>query len=127
MNQVKCLPPETKGHSSLLSPTEKTDHAKSRACSRKNYKEEVKMIEKGLIITGSDAELLSNALSEVKKAYEESEALLDCTQALNALVSGFMSAESDGREKERRHSYFSPFHKRLVLGTIIDRKVGTRD
>ena len=41
------------------------------------------MIEKGLIITGSDAELLSNALSEVKtKAYEESEAQLDNTQAL---------------------------------------------
>ena len=36
------------------------------------------MIEKGLIITGSDAELLSNALAEVKnKAYEESEAQLD--------------------------------------------------
>ena len=36
------------------------------------------MIEKGLIITGSDAELLSDALSEVKtKAYEESEAQLD--------------------------------------------------
>jgi len=36
------------------------------------------MIEKGLIITGTDAELLSDALSEVKKkAYEESEALLD--------------------------------------------------
>ena len=48
------------------------------------------MIEKGLIITGSDAELLSRALSEVKtKAYEESEAPLDDTQALNALVSGF--------------------------------------
>ena len=79
------------------------------------------MIEKGLIITGSDAELLSRALSEVKtKAYEESEAQLDDTQALNALVSGFMSAESDGQEKERRHSYFSPLRKRLVLGTIMD-------
>jgi hypothetical protein len=80
------------------------------------------MIEKGLIITGSDAELLSRALSEVKtKAYEESEAQLDDTQALNALVSGFMSAKSDGHEKERRHSYFSPFGKRLVLGTVIER------
>ena len=79
------------------------------------------MIEKGLIITGSDAELLSRALSEVKtKSYEESEAQLDDTQALNALVSGFMSAESDGQEKERRHSYFSPLRKRLVLGTIMD-------
>ncbi|MGZ5521226.1 MAG: hypothetical protein ACXWET_05620 [Halobacteriota archaeon] len=83
------------------------------------------MIEKGLIITGSDAELLSRALSEVKtKAYEESEAQLDDTQALNALVSRFMSAESDGKEEERRHSYFSPLRKRLVLGTIIERLGG---
>ena len=81
------------------------------------------MIEKGLIITGSDAELLSCALSEVKtKAYEDSEAQLDDTQALSALVSGFRAAESDGHEK--RHSYFSPLHKRLVLGTIIDRRGG---
>jgi polyribonucleotide nucleotidyltransferase len=82
------------------------------------------MIEKGLIITGNDAELLSNALSEVKtKAYEESEAQLDDTQALEALVSGFRSAESDGHEKEKLYSYFNPLGKRLVLGTIIDRQV----
>jgi hypothetical protein len=80
------------------------------------------MIEKGLIITGSDAELLSRALSEVKtKAYEESEAQLDDTQALNALVSGLRNAESDGHEKERPHPYFNPLGKRLVLGTIIER------
>jgi len=54
------------------------------------------MIERGLIITGSDAELLDRVLSEVKtKSYEESEAQLDDTQALDALVSCFMSAESD--------------------------------
>jgi hypothetical protein len=81
------------------------------------------MIEKGLIITGSDAELLSRALSDVKtKAYEESEAQLDDAQALNALVSCFMSVVNDGHEKERRHSYFNPLGKRLVLGTIIDMK-----
>src|SRR5674476_831635 len=84
------------------------------------------MIERGLIITGSDAELLSNALSEVKtKAYEESEAQLDDAQALDALVSCFRSfrnASNDGQEK--RHSYFSPLRKRLVLGTIIDRDKG---
>jgi hypothetical protein len=80
------------------------------------------MIEKGLIITGSDAELLSNALAEVKtKAYEESEAQLDDTQALNALVSCFMTAANDGQEKESRHAYLGPC-KRLVLGTIIDRQ-----
>jgi hypothetical protein len=68
-------------------------------------------------------ELLCRALSEVKmKAYEESEAQLDDTQALSALVSGFRAAESDGHEK--RHSYFSPLRKNLVLGTIIDRRGG---
>jgi len=84
------------------------------------------MIEKGLILTGSDADLLDRALSEVKtKVYEASEARLDDTQALDALVSCFRSfrnATNDGQEEERRHSYFSPLRKRLVLGTIIDRK-----
>ncbi len=81
------------------------------------------MIEEGLIITGSDAELLSNALSEVKtKAYEESEAQLDDAQALNALVSGFRSTESEGQEK--RHLHLDSLGKRLVLGTIINRQVG---
>ena len=86
------------------------------------------MIEKGLIITGSDAELLGSALSEVKtKAYEESEAQLDDAQALGALVSCFRSfrnASNDGQEEERSHSYFSPLRKRLVLGTIINRPPG---
>ena len=84
------------------------------------------MIEKGLILTGSDAELLSSALLEVKtKVYEESEAQLDDAQALRALVSCFRSfrnASNDGQEK--RQSYFSPLRKRLVLGTIIDRQCG---
>ena len=71
---------------------------------------------------------MGRALSEIKTiAYEESEAQLDDTQALNALVSGFMSAESDGHEKEKVHSHFNPLRKRLVLGTIIDRQGGTRD
>jgi len=65
------------------------------------------MIEKGLILTGNDTELLSCALSEVKtKVYGESEAQLDDTQALDALVSCFRSfrnAESDRQEKERHH------------------------
>jgi hypothetical protein len=83
------------------------------------------MIEKGLILTGSDAELLSRALAEVKtKIYEESEARLDDAQALNALVSCFRTAEKEGQEKERRHAYFSPLRKRLVLGTLLDRPVG---
>ena len=83
------------------------------------------MIEKGLILTGSDAELLSRALSEVKtKLYDESEAQLDDTQALDALVSYFRNTANDGQEEERRQSYFSPLRKRLVLGTIIDRQGG---
>jgi len=81
------------------------------------------MIESGLILTGSDAELLSHALAEVKtKVYEASEARLDDAQALDTLVSCFRNAAHDGPEKERRHSYFSPLRKRLVLGTIIDMK-----
>jgi hypothetical protein len=83
------------------------------------------MIERELVITGSDAELLSIALSEVKtKVYEESEAQLDDAEALDALVSCFRSfgnAANDGQEKESRHSYFSPLGKRLVLGTVIER------
>ncbi len=81
------------------------------------------MIEKGLILTGSDAELLSCALSEVKtKVDEESEANLDDTEALSALVSCFRTAEKEEQEKERRHAYFSPLRKRLVRGTIVDTK-----
>jgi hypothetical protein len=64
------------------------------------------MIEKGLIITGSDAELFNRALSEVKKkAYKESEAQLDDVQALDALVSCFRSfrnASNDGRKNVTR-------------------------
>ena len=81
------------------------------------------MIEKGLILTGNDAELLSRALSEVKtKVYEESETRLDDAQALDALVSCFRNAETEGQEKERRHTYFSPLGKRLFLGTLLDRQ-----
>jgi hypothetical protein len=81
------------------------------------------MIENGLILTGSDAELLSRTLSEVKtKIYEESEISLDDTQALDALLSSFRTAETQEREKERRHMYLNPLEKRLVLGTIISRK-----
>jgi hypothetical protein len=84
--------------------------------------EREKMIEKGLILTGSDAELLSRALSEVKtKVCEESEAGLDDTEALDALVSCFRTAEKEGQEKERCHSYLSPLRKRLVLGTLLGR------
>jgi hypothetical protein len=81
------------------------------------------MIEKGPILTGSDAELLDRALSEVKtKVYEELGAQLDNTQALDALISCFRNIANDGKEK--RHSYLSPLRKRLVLGTIIDMKGG---
>jgi hypothetical protein len=126
MNQFKILPPEKRPVLRLLSSTEKTEHAKSRACSRKKQPlGGEKMIEKGLILTGSDAELLSRALSEVKtKVYEESETSLDNTEALSALVSCFRTAEKEEQDTERRHSYFSPLHKRLVLGTVIERLGG---
>jgi uracil-DNA glycosylase len=81
------------------------------------------MIESGLILTGDDADLLRRALSEVKtKAYEESETSLDDTQALDALVSYFRTAQKEGREDEGRHTYLSSLRKRLVLGTLLDRQ-----
>jgi hypothetical protein len=74
-----------------------------------------KMIEKGLFLTGSDAELLDRALSEVKtKAYEESEAQLDDTQALDTLVSYFRNALKDSHEKEKRQSYFTPLRRCVI-------------
>jgi hypothetical protein len=80
------------------------------------------MIETGLILTGSDAELLSNALAEVKtKVYEESKMSLDDTQALDALLSSLKPVETKKQEKETRHAYLSPLRKRLVLGTLLDR------
>jgi hypothetical protein len=80
------------------------------------------MIANGLILTGSDAELLSRVLAEVKtKTYEESEFSLDDVQALDALVSSFRNAGKEKLEKERRHTYFSPLGKRLFLGTLLDR------
>ena len=84
------------------------------------------MIENGLILTGSDAELLSRVLSEVKtKVYEESETSLDDTEALDVLLSSFRTAETEEREKKERHAYLSPLRKRLVLGTLLDRQGGT--
>ncbi len=51
------------------------------------------MIEHEVVLTGSDAELLSRALVEVKtKVYEDSEARLDNIQALDALISCFRNA-----------------------------------
>jgi hypothetical protein len=79
------------------------------------------MIENGPILTGSDAELLSRVLAEVKtKTYEESEFSLDDAQALDALVSSFRNAGKEKLEKERRHTYLSPLGKRLFLGTLLD-------
>ena len=67
------------------------------------------MIENGLFLTGSDAELLSRALSEVKtKVYEESEMSLDDTQALDALLSSLRTVETEEREKKSRQAYLSP-------------------
>ena len=86
------------------------------------------MIESGLILTGNDADLLRRALSEVKtKVYEDSEANLDDTQALDALVSYFRTAEMEGQQKEGHRAYLSPLRKHLVLGTIIGRQGGADD
>jgi hypothetical protein len=83
------------------------------------------MIEQGLILTGGDAELLSSALTEVRKIYEESETRLDDTQALDALVSCFRNAEKEGQDKEGHHAYHNLLSKRLILGTLLDRQGGT--
>jgi hypothetical protein len=81
------------------------------------------MIQNGLILTGNDAELLSNALEVVKaKFYEKSETNLDDTQALDAIVSCFRTREKEEQKKETHHAYLSPIGKRLMLGTIIGRQ-----
>jgi hypothetical protein len=65
-----------------------------------------RMIENERVITGSDAELLSRALAEVKtkQIYEESEARLADTQPPEALVSRFGNAEKEGH-----HAHLTPF------------------
>jgi len=83
------------------------------------------MIENELVLTGSDAELLSRALAEVKtKVYEESETRLDDTQALVALVSCLRNAEREGHEREGHHVYRHLLSKRLVLGTLVGKPDG---
>jgi hypothetical protein len=83
------------------------------------------MIEKGLILTGDDAELLSEVLEEVKtKVFAESEASLDNSQALDTLVSCFRDAAKTGSKKEACRTDTNPLSKYLVLGTIIGRHGG---
>jgi hypothetical protein len=78
-------------------------------------------------LSGNDAELLSRALAEVKtKVYEESEASLDNTQALDTLVSCFRNVRQEEPENKSRHMYLGPLGKRLMLGTIIGRQGDTR-
>jgi hypothetical protein len=92
---------------------------------RKTTTLEGDMIENGAILTGSDAELFRNALAEVKtKIYQETETTLDDTQALDALLSSFRTAQME--EREARHPHLSPLRKRLMLGTIIG-KIGDAD
>jgi hypothetical protein len=84
-----------------------------------------KMIERGLILTGQDAELLSQVLEEVKtKVYAESEASLDNSQALDTLVSYFRSGGKAVPERGSSHTHISPLSNHLVLGTIIGRHGG---
>ncbi len=85
------------------------------------------MLTKALVLTEGEADLLSRALEEVKtKTFEESEVILDDTQALNALLSSLKTAATEEREKEKRHAYFSPLGKRLMLGTIIGKQGDAR-
>lgn len=86
------------------------------------------MLTKALVLTDGEADLLSRALEEVKtKTFEEAETNLDDTQALDALLSSFRTAEKEEQEKETRHTYLSPLRKRLVLGTLLDRAAGAKE
>jgi cellobiose-specific phosphotransferase system component IIA len=77
-----------------------------------------KMIENGLILTGNDAESMSQALEKIKaQAYEESETSLNDTQVQNALVSCFRAAAKTVSEKEACRIDNNPLSKYLVLGT----------
>jgi hypothetical protein len=68
------------------------------------------MIEKGLILIGSDAELLNRALSEVKtKIYEESEAQLDDAQALDALFRASEMPRMTVRKKKDITNILTPY------------------
>ena len=79
------------------------------------------MIENGLILTGSDAELLSRALTEVRtKALEDSEVSLDNSQALETLVS--YCKKEEHKEETGPGEPLNPLRKRIVLGTIIHKR-----
>jgi hypothetical protein len=84
------------------------------------------MIKNGLILTDSDAELLSRALTELKaKALEETEVSLDDSQALNALISHFREAEKVEPDKAAHQISVNLVSKRLFLGHFIGREGGT--
>jgi hypothetical protein len=79
---------------STVMPKEKTEHDVIEGPSLVLTSEGENMIEKGIILTGNDAELLSHALSEVKKiVYKKTKTQLDDAQALDAIVSYFLNAE----------------------------------
>jgi hypothetical protein len=80
------------------------------------------MLTKALVLTDSEADLLSRALEEVKtKTFEESQISLDDVGALNALVLHFRDAEKVEVDKEARQISGNPLSKRLFLGYIIGR------
>jgi hypothetical protein len=90
------------------------------------------MIENGLFLTDSDAELLSRALAEVKtKVYEESETSLDDSQALDALLSGIaqfarvIRTEYDFIILERRAIAVIAYHllEKKIVGNSNDARV----
>jgi hypothetical protein len=117
-----------KAISTLIWPLEQSDHAIFDAIHvRNSQKGGEKMIEKGLILTGDDAELLSRTLSEIKtRAYESSETILDDTQALDALISFCAAAQKGEEEKETFRADINPLRKHLVLGTVIGRHGGAK-
>jgi len=84
------------------------------------------MLEKGVFLTGADAELLSRAIEEVKtKSFEKSKTALSDIDALEVLVSYFEREEKLGPDNEACQLSVNPKGKSLFLGHIIGRGAST--
>ena len=84
------------------------------------------MLTKALLLTDGEADLLSRVLEKVKRtSFEESEAKLNDMEALEILVSYFDSAEKSEEDMEAPYISVNSKSKRLFLGHVIGRQVGT--
>jgi len=75
-----------------------------------------------VVLPGATRSYCAVRFAEVKtKVDEKSEARLDDTQALDALVSCFRNAEKEGQGERGHLAHHHLLSKRLVPGTLIDR------